>query len=124
MLRIDYRCEVTLIVNGEAMGQSLQSYLRHRLAGRLHALNVAVVPYMRLIGADADTVYCQHIVSEKPVVFEPIDTLVVAYGNRPNDTLLNELRARGIDAHGVGDCLSPRTAEEAVLKGLRVGASF
>ena len=28
------------------------------------------------------------------------------------------------DLHAVGDCLSPRTAEEAVLEGLKVGASI
>ena len=124
LIRDRYRSEVTLAVNGETPGQSLQSYVRHRQAGRLHAAGVVVAPYLRLIGADADSVYCQHVMSEEPVIFEPIDTLVVAYGHRSDDSLLHKLQATGLDVRGVGDCLSPRTVEEAVLEGLRVGSSL
>ncbi len=28
------------------------------------------------------------------------------------------------EVHGIGDCLAPRTVEEAVLEGLRVGAAI
>ena len=35
------------------------------------------------------------------------------------------LEERGdVEVHGVGDCLSPRTAEEAVLDGLKVGSAL
>ena len=73
--------------------------------------------------ADADTVYCQHVMSEQPVLFEDVDTLVLSYGNRSEDHLLRALRDAGLEARGVGDCLSPRTVEEAVLEGLRIGST-
>ena len=75
-------CSVRLCVNGETMGQSLQSYVRHMLAGRLHALGVEVIPYTRLFGADADTVYLQHIVTGEAVLCEDVGTLVLAYGHQ------------------------------------------
>jgi 2,4-dienoyl-CoA reductase-like NADH-dependent reductase (Old Yellow Enzyme family)/thioredoxin reductase len=121
MLRVEHRCKVRLCVNGEAMGQSLQSYVRHELAGRLHREGVEVLPYLRLRGADADTVYLQHVMSGEPVLLEGVDTLVLAYGHRSETALQRELDGRVAELHAVGDCLSPRTAEEAVLEGLRVG---
>ena len=123
LIRAEHGSQVTLVVNGEMAGQSLQSYVRHRQAGRLHTAGIDVVPYLRLMGADADTVYCQHVMSEQPVLFEDVDTLVLSYGNRSEDHLLRALRDAGLEVHGVGDCLSPRTFEEAVLEGLRIGSS-
>ena len=72
-------------------------------------------------GADADTVYLQHVMSGEPVLLEGVDTLVLAYGHRSETALQRELDGRVAELHAVGDCLSPRTAEEAVLEGLRVG---
>jgi hypothetical protein len=51
--------------------------------------------------------------------------LVLATGHEPVDELLRALEARDdVEVHAVGDCLSPRTAEEAVLDGLRVATAL
>ena len=115
-------CRVTLCVNGEMAGQSIQSYVRQQWAGRLHQLGVKVVPYVRLFGADADTVYMQHVMTGDAILHEDADTLVLAYGHEAELGLYNALAGRIDDLHAIGDCLSPRTAEEAVLEGLKVGA--
>jgi hypothetical protein len=47
---------------------------------------------------------------------------VLAQGHEPVDGLLEELE--GYDVRPVGDCLAPRTVEEAVLEGLVVGAEL
>jgi len=62
--------------------------------------------------------------TEAPVLLEGTDTLVLACGHRAEDTLLDTLRPDFDDLHGIGDCLSPRTAEEAILEGLKVGAAL
>ena len=56
---------------------------------------------------------------------EDVAALVLAQGQTPEDALLAELEAAsddgaGFEVHAVGDVLSPRTIEEAVLEGLRV----
>ncbi len=116
-------CSVKLCVNGEMAGQSIQSYVRTIWAGRLHRLGVQILPLVRLFGADADTVYFQHVMSGEPVICESVDTLVLSYGNVSENKLYDELVGGPIDVHGIGDCMSPRTAEEAVLEGLKAGAS-
>ncbi len=115
-------CRVRLCVNGTMPGQCIQQYVRDTTIGRLHKLGVEVIPYVRLHGADTDTAYFQHIMSDEPVVLEGTDTIVLATGHERVNTLEGALRETGVEVHAVGDCRAPRTAEEAVLEGLKVGA--
>ena len=119
-LRVDKRCSVRLAVNGETVGQTIQSYLRYQMAGRLHSAGVDVIPYVRLIGADDDTVYLQHVITGEPVILESVDTVVLAYGHRGDLELHDTLAGVVPEIHAIGDCLSPRTAEEAICEGMEV----
>jgi hypothetical protein len=40
------------------------------------------------------------------------------------DGLADELESWGGEVHMIGDCLTPRTAEEAVFEGLKVAAEI
>ncbi|OED49002.1 hypothetical protein AB838_08545 [Rhodobacteraceae bacterium (ex Bugula neritina AB1)] len=114
--------KVVLCVNGEKAGELLQPYVRYALAGRMHEAGVSVVPYMRVFGADEDTAYFQHVVTGAPQMIEEMDTLVMAWGNDPVTDLVDS--GLTCPVHRIGDCLSPRTAEEAVLEGLKVAAAL
>jgi hypothetical protein len=111
-------------VCGLAAGQAVPNYVRDHAVGVLYRLGVEIVPYVRLFGADGDTAYCQHIASGEPVVFEEVDTLVLCQGHVPDTELAEALEATGLPVHPIGDCLAPRTAEEAVLEGLRVASTL
>jgi 2,4-dienoyl-CoA reductase-like NADH-dependent reductase (Old Yellow Enzyme family)/thioredoxin reductase len=109
---------VRLCIDGETLGQNLQLYLRTHWAGVMHKLGVQVIPYARLYGADGDTVYFHHNASGEAIICEDVDTLVIAQGHKQNTTLEDEIQDLGIETHLIGDCLSPRSAEEAVYEGL------
>jgi hypothetical protein len=109
---------VRLCFDGETLGQNLQLYLRTYWAGVMHKLGVQVIPYARLYGADGDTVYFHHNASGEAIICEGVDTLVIAQGHKQNTALEDEIRDLGIETHLIGDCLSPRSAEEAVYEGL------
>jgi NADPH-dependent 2,4-dienoyl-CoA reductase/sulfur reductase-like enzyme len=113
--------QVRLAVNGTHAGQYLQMYHRDHWAGKLHRLGVQVIPYARLHGVDSDSAWLGHIVTGEPIVCEGVDTVVVAAGQEPATTLEDELAPLGIEMHLAGDCLSPRSAEEAVYEGLMAG---
>ncbi|MYA87232.1 MAG: oxidoreductase, partial [Boseongicola sp. SB0662_bin_57] len=115
--------QVKLAVNGYMPGQMIQMYVRDASIGRLQGLGVEMVPYVRLFGVDEDTVYLQHIMNDEPVICEGVDTLVLCQGHKPRNTIEDIVRRLGIERHLVGDCVSPRTAEEAVLEGLLAGRS-
>ena len=114
-------CHVRLLVNAMGAGEALQSYLRNQWIGTIHKLGVEVIPYARLIGADEEDVYFQHILSNEPIICEQVDTLVLAQGHQSDDTLEKTLGQLNVEVLLAGDCLSPRTAEEAIYEGMMAG---
>jgi 2,4-dienoyl-CoA reductase-like NADH-dependent reductase (Old Yellow Enzyme family)/thioredoxin reductase len=117
-------CEVTLAVDGYMPGQTIQMYVRDHWAATLQKLGVKVIPYARLFGADSDSAYFQHATSGDPIILEGIDTVVTALGHNSVTTLIDALEDWDGEIHLVGDCLAPRTAEEAVFDGLKAGSAL
>jgi NADPH-dependent 2,4-dienoyl-CoA reductase/sulfur reductase-like enzyme len=115
---------VRLAVSGIAAGENLPWYVRDDLAASLHTLGVQVLPYMRLYGCDKNSVYLQHIASGTATVLEPVDTLVLCTGHQSVVDLTATLEDLPIDLRIIGDGAAPRTAEEAVFEGLKVGAEI
>ncbi|MFW0795910.1 FAD-dependent oxidoreductase [Gordonia sp. CPCC 205515] len=110
---------VTLCVNGFAAGENLQRFTRISMLRAAAEAKVKVVPTARLYGADDDTVYLVDTITGEPIILDGVAGLVLALGHTPNDALLDEIEALGIPFTAVGDCLAPRTVEEAVLDGLK-----
>jgi hypothetical protein len=105
-------------------------YVRDEMTAEALRRGVTIVPFVRPYGVDDDTVYLQHVLTAEPVLLEAA-ALVLATGHDPVDELLRELEARrddgrlgDLEVHAVGDCLSPRTAEEAVLDALQVASAL
>jgi hypothetical protein len=114
---------VTLAVNGYMPGQTIQMYVRDRWIGDLHKLGVETIPYARLFGADATSAYLQHVTSGEPIIVEEVDTIVTSLGHHSVTTLADSLEDWRGDVLLAGDCLAPRTCEEAVFEGLKAGVA-
>jgi pyruvate/2-oxoglutarate dehydrogenase complex dihydrolipoamide dehydrogenase (E3) component len=112
---------VRLAVNGQSAAANIQSYLRTETVARLHRLGVEVHPWLRLYGAEDRTGYFIHTPSREAVVMEDVDSIVLNTPNIQEDGLLPALAELGLEHHLIGDCLAPRTAEEAVYEGLMAG---
>jgi 2,4-dienoyl-CoA reductase-like NADH-dependent reductase (Old Yellow Enzyme family) len=117
-------CRVRLAINGYVPGQRIQQYVRDQWNGTLHKLGVEVIPYARLYGADGETVYLQHTASGEPIICEGVDTVVLALGHEQEAGLFDSLTDWPGELHRIGDCVAPRTAEEAVLEGLKVASAI
>lgn len=117
-------CSVRLAVNGYMAGQSIQQYTRDRWVGDLHKLGVEITPYARLVGADENTGYFQHTASGEPIMFEDMDTLVTATGSQTDHALEREMADWPGEVWIAGDALTPRSCEEAVLEGLKIGSAI
>jgi len=116
---------VTLASNGPHAGQSLMQYVRDEMTAEALRRGVTIVPFVRPYGVDDDTVYLQHVLTGEAVMVESAAALVLALGHESVDELLRDLEQRDdLEVHAVGDCLSPRTAEEAVLDALRVASTL
>jgi hypothetical protein len=79
---------------------------------------------VRPYGADTDTVYLQHVLTNEPVIVESVSALVLSQGHQSVDDLEQSLLGSDLEVHMVGDCLTPRTVEEAVFEGLKVGSAL
>ena len=115
--------KVTLATEMPMAGQALPFYVRDEMVARLHRAGVELVPYARLYGTDSETVYFHHTSSGEAMVIEGVETLVLSQGHESVNTLKDELKDLGVPVHIIGDALTPRTAEEAVLDGLKIATS-
>jgi hypothetical protein len=114
---------VRLVVNGYMAGQTIQQYVRDRWIGELHKLGVEIIPFARLYGADADSVYFQHTTSGEPIICEGVETLVYSLGHLSVDSLGEALADWPGETRMIGDAMVARTAEEAVFEGLKAGVA-
>ena len=105
-------------------GQRIHQYVRDHWLGELQKLNVEVIPLVRLYGVDGETVYLQHATSGEAIVLEDVNTLVASLGHQRVNALETELEDWSGELHLIGDCLTPRTAEEAVFEALKVAAEI
>ncbi|MDA1072669.1 MAG: oxidoreductase, partial [Proteobacteria bacterium] len=123
MLALEGR-RVRLMTSAHCAGVNLQPYVRDMIVGELMRLGVTITPYARLAGVDADTAYFEQTTTGEAILAEGTETVVLAQGHRSRDGLFHDLEAAGIAAHVIGDALSPRTCEEAVLEGLKAGVAL
>jgi 2,4-dienoyl-CoA reductase-like NADH-dependent reductase (Old Yellow Enzyme family)/thioredoxin reductase len=115
---------VTLCVNGYAAGEGLQQYVRDALLAALQRERITVVALVRLFGLDDDTVYLQHVLTDEAILLAPVSGVVLACGHESSTELFATLAGEDFAVVGVGDCLAPRTVEEAVLEGLVVASAL
>ena len=112
--------DVTLCLIGRSAGASIRPVDADYWAGWVHHLGVTVIPYMRLASMRGNQLSLEHSVTREAL--EPVvaDTVVLALGTIQAPTMEDELEAFPGEIYLIGDCLAPRTAEEATLEGLRV----
>lgn len=114
--------QVTLYSSAHTPGVSLMPYIRDKWTSDLDKLGVRFVNLARLFGADESDVFFEHTYSGEAIVGVNVDTIIASFGNRSATD--ESLALPGIDTHYIGDALSPRTIEEAILEGMRVGLQF
>ena len=115
---------VSLATTGLVAGETLQQYVRDQHVRDLARAGVEVMTLTRLFGVDDDTAYLEHVLTGERTLLGPLVGVVCVGWRRPDSSLLTALARAGANVVGVGDCLAPRTVEEAVLDGLRAASAF
>jgi 2,4-dienoyl-CoA reductase-like NADH-dependent reductase (Old Yellow Enzyme family)/thioredoxin reductase len=109
--------EVTLAVGSAAFGEAIHQYQRNLYAQRLYRGGVRIEQHLDLVDAGPDGVRFRNLFAPELETVLPADLLVLALGRVPVRGLAEELAALGLAVEEAGDCLSPRSAEEAILEG-------
>lgn len=115
---------VTLAVQGWAAGHALQQYVRNEMLADAIRHKVSIRTDLRIRGIAGNTVLLGHTLTGALVEIPQVSAIVLATGHTSNDSLFADLVGRVEQVKLIGDALAPRTAEEAVLDGLRVAADF
>jgi pyruvate/2-oxoglutarate dehydrogenase complex dihydrolipoamide dehydrogenase (E3) component len=109
--------EVALAVGAVSPGETLHQYQRNAYIARLLRAGVEIHQYLGLHSASGGQVNFRNIFAPELESSIRADVLALAMGRVPHDGLAAALRAAGIEVEEAGDCLSPRTIEEAILEG-------
>jgi 2,4-dienoyl-CoA reductase-like NADH-dependent reductase (Old Yellow Enzyme family) len=111
---------VRLLSGGCVAGESIQAIVRDQWVGVLHGLGVEMIPYARFYGAQDGSAFFQHMTGGQAIVCEQVDTVVTCFASQANRECDWVLQIDGIKASHIGDAVSPRTVEEAILEGLQL----
>ncbi len=109
--------DVTLAVASVSVGEAVHQYRRNLYLQRLYRAGVRVLQHHALAGASAGEVELSNVFAPELYMRIPADLLVLAQGRVPEDTLAPQLVEAGLRVEEAGDCLSPRSLEEAILEG-------
>ena len=103
---------------GSKLGPLQDLYLaRQRLATK----GVTFTPDIAVLEIQGKVAKGLNVYSNKKIDFEGYDTIVLAAGNRSNDSLYFALKGKVRELYRVGDCVAPRKVDMAVHEGHMVG---
>ena len=88
---------------------------------RLMKKGVTSTPDIAVLEIQGTTVKGLNVYSNALIDFEGYDTVVLAAGNRAEDSLYFALKGKVKELHRIGDCVAPRKIDMAILEGHRVG---
>ncbi len=108
---------VTLVVASVAVGESVHQYFRTQALKRLYGAGATVEHHLALAGAESGAARFRNVFAASVKRTIPCDLLVVSAGRVPEDRLAPALATLGVPVEEAGDCLSPRSIEEAILEG-------
>ena len=88
---------------------------------RLAAKGVSFTPDIAVLEIQDTLIKGLNVYSNELIDFEGYDTVVLAAGNQSCDELYFQLKGRVPEIYRVGDCVSPRKTDMAIVDGHRVG---
>ncbi|HSD03342.1 MAG TPA: FAD-dependent oxidoreductase [Gaiellales bacterium] len=114
---------VRLVTSAAAFGEAVHQYQRNLYLARLDDAGVELVHHLRPMSVARGTVTFENVFSGRAVEIGDVDTLVVSAGRTAGDALYLELEEADVAVERAGDCLGPRSFEEAIREGTLAGLS-
>ncbi len=115
-------CPVTIVEQLPKLAPQLESITRKVLLKKLKDFQVSFKTGHRLSRIEPNGVYVT--AADGKEVFVEADAVVLAIGNRPDNTLYEQIKSFGIPVYQIGDCLEPRSAKAAIFDGATIGRAI
>ena len=88
---------------------------------RLMKKGVTFTPDIAVLEIQGTTIKGLNVYSNSLIDFEGYDTVVLAVGNRVEDSLYFALKGKVGELYRIGDCVAPRKIDMAILEGHKIG---
>jgi 2,4-dienoyl-CoA reductase-like NADH-dependent reductase (Old Yellow Enzyme family)/thioredoxin reductase len=112
-------CNVTIVEQFPKIGMQIEAMTRKIIFKKLKKSGVKILTEFRLLEISEKGAYVSDKGGEK--LFLKGDGIIIAVGNKPDNSLFNQVKDMGIEAYQIGDCLEVRSAKEAIFEGAAIG---
>lgn len=112
-------CNVTIVEQFPEIGMQIEAMTRKIIFQKLKERHVKILTEFRLIRISENGAFVSDKGGED--LFLEGDCIIIAVGNRPDNSLFNQVKDMGIEAFQIGDCLEVRSAKEAIFEGASIG---
>ena len=112
---------VSALFQGSQLGPLQDLFLARR---RLARKGVTCTPDIAVLEIQGAVAKGLNVYSNEMIDFEGYDTIVLAAGNVSDDSLYFALKGKVKELYRIGDCVSPRKTDMAIVEGHRVGRSI
>jgi pyruvate/2-oxoglutarate dehydrogenase complex dihydrolipoamide dehydrogenase (E3) component len=120
----DQGCTVDLYSTAYQIGDTIQPKVRDTILTQLYLKEIPMKAHFKLKKAETNKIIFENIYTGQELVKDQVDTLVLATGHIQCSDLYTDLKDHVPNIHRIGDCLVPRTVEEAILEGLETAAKL
>jgi 2,4-dienoyl-CoA reductase-like NADH-dependent reductase (Old Yellow Enzyme family)/thioredoxin reductase len=118
----EHGSSVTIVEQLPKIALNLESITRKVLLKELRDRGVRFLTGRRLSRVEETGVVVT--AEDGTETFVEADSVVVAIGNKPDNSLYEEIRTLGIPLYQIGDCLEPRSAKAAISEAATIGRSI
>lgn len=115
-------CPVTIVEKLPKIGMHIESITKRVILNKLEENNVRIVTEYELSRIAENGVFIRN--REGKEVFLEGESVVIAIGTRPDNSLYDEINSQGITIYQIGDCLEPRGAKAAISEGAEIGRAI
>ncbi|MBW2064153.1 MAG: FAD-dependent oxidoreductase [Deltaproteobacteria bacterium] len=112
-------CRVTIVEMLPKLAEQLESITRKVLIKRLKENKAEILTEHKVVSIEDKGVSVTD--KDGKESFLEADSVVITIGNRPDNTLYDDLKLTGIELYQIGDCLEPRSAKAAIYEGAVIG---
>jgi len=103
------------------LGRSIGMSTRWTILGTLKELGISLMTKTRVKKINDKGVIVEIDGEERLIEAE---TIVLSAGHKSEDSLLEELKGKFPEVHGIGDCIEPRTALEAIREAFDIAVKI
>jgi len=113
---------VTIVEQLPKIAGELESITRKVLISKLKENDVRIMTGHSLSRVEDTGVYVK--AEDGSELFIESETVAIAVGNKPENSLYDQIESMGIPVHQIGDCLEPRSAKAAISEGAVIGRAI